>query len=114
VAQVFNLPLQKSTLGRLGKQFVRAKKKKDSAQVIQMFLQSAAVHQNIIKKHNDELTCEFRKYGVHKALEGSRCVRQSERHNSEMEVAMMRLKRCLLLIGFSHADLMIPRPQIQF
>uniref|UniRef100_A0A0A9BSS0 Uncharacterized protein n=1 Tax=Arundo donax TaxID=35708 RepID=A0A0A9BSS0_ARUDO len=72
-----------------------------------------AVNQNIVKKYQDEAAEERPEYVVHQGLECGRRVAESERHDQELVQAVMRAERRFVDVLRPHADLVVPRPQIQ-
>jgi hypothetical protein len=84
------------------------------AYMAQVVCPGGTVYQNVIKKHENEPTEERAENIIHKGLERRRRVAQSERHDEELVESVVSPERRLVDIRRLHANLMVPRAQVQF
>jgi len=78
-----------------------------------MICPRAAVDKNAIKKYQDEATQELPEDVVHECLEGCRGIAQAERHHQELVEAVVSAECRLVDVGGPHANLVVPRPQVE-
>lgn len=102
-----------TALGRLDEQLMLPEQLKDQAQVFEMFLHRLTEDQDIVKKNDDKLADVLTENGIHEALKSGRRVGEPERHDPELEVAMVSLEGGFIFILLPHADLMVTRTQVQ-
>jgi len=72
-----------------------------------------AVYQNIVKKDENELAKKRAKNLVHQSLKCRGCVGEAERHDHELEVAVVRVERRLVDVLRVHAHLMLAAAEVQ-
>jgi hypothetical protein len=71
------------------------------------------VNQYVVEEDEDKPAEERSENIVHKHLKCHRCVRQAERHDEELEEALVCAEGCLLHIVVVHPDLVVARAQIK-
>ena len=64
-----------------------------------MLLIHAAIDQNVIEEDEHEMAKDWHQCRVHGVLEGCGSTCQAERHDLEFVMAVMHLKRCLVLLS---------------
>lgn len=99
MSQIRNPLLRKLALGPLDQPFVLGEKGENLSEMFNMFLQTVAIHQNIVEKDDDTLLEQGLEGAVHDPLERIGCSSQPERHHGEFKVAPMCLERSLVLLA---------------
>jgi len=74
---------------------------------------SVAVNQNVVKKYQHKAAEEGSQDVVYQGLERRRSVAQTERHDQELVEAVMSAERRLVDVSRAHADLVVPRTEVE-
>jgi hypothetical protein len=81
--------------------------------VLQVLRPRAVVDEDVVKEDQDEAAEERPEHVVHQCLEHGRRDCQAERHDEELEEALMRPERGLHYVVGVHKNLMIAGPQVE-
>jgi hypothetical protein len=84
--------------------------KMDVAEVLRP---GTTVNQYVVEEDEDKPAEEGSENIVHKCLKRRRRVRQAERHDEELEEALVRAECCLLHVVVIHPDLVVAGAQIK-
>lgn len=71
----------------------------------------SAIHEYVVKKDNYKLAQEFTKYCVHRCLECRVGVREAERHDQELIMAVVSTKSHFVYVIYMHTNLVV---KVQF
>jgi hypothetical protein len=113
VVEVSHRRLREGALGALEPQLVFPEGGEDGVEVLEMRGPRWAVDEDVIKKHEHELTEERAQHGVHQALECGRCIREPKRHDQELEVAFVSAESHFLHVVDVHPHFMVAGTQVQ-
>ena len=72
-----------------------------------MVFPGATIYQNIIKKTNNKFAEVGTEYVIYEALEGGRGIREPERHNLELVMALMSVKGGFVYVIGTHMYLVV-------
>ena len=97
----------------LEEEAVRTQHGKHSSDVLEVLGPRLAVYQNIVKKDENELAEEGTKNLVHKHLERRWRVGEAERHDHELEVAVVGAERRFVDVLRVHAHLVVAAAEIK-
>ena len=78
-----------------------------------MLLQGLAIDDNVIKINNHEAIKKRSKYLVHEGAKCGWCIYEAKGHDKELIRTTTCHTRCLWLISFGYADLIVPTLQIE-
>jgi hypothetical protein len=78
-----------------------------------MCLPRRTIDEYIIKKNENEPAEKWLEDGIHESLKCCWRVRQAERHDEELKMAMMCAKRGLGDVLWMHPDLVVPAAEIK-
>ena len=85
----------------------------DDAQVLQMLCPRGTIDDDVVEEDEHAAVKEWLENGAHKRLKNWQRVGQAERHDQELEVAMMHAKRRLVDICWVNTNLVISRAELQ-
>jgi hypothetical protein len=106
--------LAEETLGLLNEQTIGAEQLKHALDLLYMFLPRRGIYEDVIEKYQDEPAKKRLEDVIHQGLKCCRCVRQSEGHDEELEVTMMRPEGRPRHVIRVHPHLMVAAAQIEF
>jgi hypothetical protein len=112
VAQVGHRLCAKGALGTLEHQLVITEGLKDLFYMLEMFRPGPAKYQNIIEEHKNKLVKEGPKNIIHQSLECRWCIGQAERHDQELDVAVIRAERRLGDVVRVHPHLVVAAAEV--
>jgi hypothetical protein len=113
VAEVCDGGDPECALGALDEEDMSSKLGKDHAEMPKMIRPRLVVYQYIVKENEDKATKEGAEYIVHKRLKSCRGIAQAERHDQELIHAVVGTEHCLVDVLLPHAQLMVPRAQVE-
>src|SRR5690349_15255971 len=106
MAKVLDLTSEEATLGELGSQLVLAKSLKGLLQQRELTVDRAREESQVIKIGSHPPVRHSHEHLVHRTLEQSRCVAETEGHTLEVIEPLLGRKRGLLLVLL--VDLYLP------
>lgn len=113
VAKICHEVDAKGTLGALDESPMLPQGRQDSAEVARVVSPCLAINQNIIKEYKNKIAQVGPKNIIHERLECHRSISQPERHDQELVESAMGAEHRLVDVLWSHAQLLITRPQVE-
>jgi hypothetical protein len=113
MAEVGNRLSRECTLSALEEELVPLELAEDRTEVSQVVRPGLAIDQNVVKKYQHETAKKWPQDVIHQGLEHGRRVAQSERHDEELVIAVVRPERGLVDVGLPHADLVVAGVEVE-